>query len=110
MKSVLRFLWFLLFLLVVLAGFIFTIRNPEPIALWLGLQFGPRPLSVWLLGAFIGGGLIGLSLGLGIWRGLKTRLVLRQQRQRIEQQDKQLAQLRERVKQLEEKPITGDKA
>jgi uncharacterized integral membrane protein len=110
MKSVIRFLWFLLFLLVVLAGFVFTMRNPEPVALWLGLQFSPRPLSVWLLAAFIFGGLIGLSLGLGIWRGLKARLALRQQRQRLEQQEQLIAQLRERVKQLEEKPLIGSDA
>jgi uncharacterized integral membrane protein len=110
MKSVLRFLWFLLFLLVVLAGFIFTVHNADAVPLWLGLQFDPKPLSVWLLTAFIGGGLIGLSLGLGIWRGLKTRLTLRQQRQRLDQQDKLIAQLRERVKQLEEKPIKGGEA
>lgn len=110
MKSVIRFLWFLLFLLLVLAGFLFTIRNPEPISLWLGVQFDPKPLSIWMLAAFISGGLLGLSLGLGIWRGLKTRLVLRQQRQRIEQQEQTLAELRQRLRQLEEKTITGEQA
>jgi putative membrane protein len=107
MKSVIRFLWFLLFLLLALAGFIFTIRNPEPVSLWLGVQLAARPLSLWLLVSFIVGGLIGLSLGLGIWRGLKTRLALRQQRQRIEQQDLQLQELRHKLKLLEEQAITG---
>jgi Protein of unknown function (DUF1049). len=110
MKSVIRFLWFLLFLLVGLAGFLFTIRNPEPIALWLGVQFDPKPLSIWVLSAFIIGGLIGLALGLGIWRGLKTRLTLRQQRQRLEQQDKELNELRQRLRRLEESSVPGESA
>ncbi|MDR2213558.1 MAG: LapA family protein [Pseudomonadales bacterium] len=107
MKYITQLLLFLVFLLVVLAGYLFTQRNPEPVALWVGLQLEARPLSVWILGAFISGGVIGLALGLGIWRGLKTRYTLRQQRQRIEQLEQQSKQLRERLHQLEDKPLGG---
>jgi putative membrane protein len=101
MKRFARFLLFLLFILVVLAGFLFTIRNPEPVALWLGVAFAPRPLSVWLIAAFIAGGLAGLAIGAGLVHRLKLRLLLRQQRLRLEQQDRELAQLRARLATLE---------
>lgn len=94
MKSFARFLLFLLFVLVVLAGFLFTIRNPSPVGLWLGIEFAPRPVSVWLLGSFILGTLVGLFLGFGLWGRLRTGLTLRQQRQQIERQERELAQLR----------------
>ncbi|MDR0781761.1 MAG: LapA family protein [Pseudomonadales bacterium] len=107
MKSTLRLVWFLLFLLVIFAGFLFTDHNRDPVTLWLGLPLDPRPLSVWVLGAFVGGGFIGVSLGLGLWRGLKTRLALRQQQQRIDEQEQLIAQLRERLAPLEEKSLVS---
>ncbi|HWK55053.1 MAG TPA: lipopolysaccharide assembly protein LapA domain-containing protein [Hyphomicrobiales bacterium] len=94
MKSFARFLLFLLFVLVVLAGFLFTIRNSTPVSLWLGVDFAPRPVSIWLLGGFILGTGVGLFLGFGLWGRLRTGLTLRQQRQQLERQEHELAQLR----------------
>jgi uncharacterized integral membrane protein len=51
----------------------FTFFNTQQIALSFGfVVFAPQPLALWVLSAFISGGLVGLALGAGIfrrWRG-----------------------------------------
>jgi len=97
MKSFFRFLFFLILILTVLAGFLFTIRNPEPVKLWLGIDLEPRPLSVWLIGAFIMGGLAGAILAAGLWRRFRNRLIIRQLNQTISQQSLEISQLKVRL-------------
>jgi uncharacterized integral membrane protein len=97
MKSIARFLLFLVLILVVLSGFIFTINNTVEVPLWLGVGFAPRPLGVWILLAFTAGGLAGLLLGLGLWRRVQSRLQLRQLRLRLQQTEAELARLKQQA-------------
>lgn len=97
MKSLSRFLLFLFLVLVVLAGFIFTLKNSNPVALWLLVDFSPRPLSLWVIAAFLAGGFSGLLLGLGLWRNMRNRLRLHH----LEAGMKKLQDENARLKQLQ---------
>lgn len=98
MKSIARFLLFILLVVVVLSGFVFTARNTIEVPLWLGLGFAPRPLGLWLVLAFCAGGVLGLLLGMGLWRRVRARLELRQLRARLQQCERELAVLKQQSK------------
>src|SRR3989338_3969993 len=76
MKSISRFLLLVVLVLAVLAGFIFIINNDEQTALWLVIELPPRAIGLWVLAAFIAGGLVGMLLGYGFWSKLKIRMQL----------------------------------
>lgn len=95
MKSIFRFLLFLVLVLVVLSGFIFTLHNTASTALWLGTDLTPRPLALWILLAFGTGGMVGLALGLGLWRRLLKQVQVRQLRVKLQQAEKELAALKQ---------------
>lgn len=95
MKSLVRFLLFLFFILLVVAGFLFTINNTAPVELWFGHDFAARPLGVWMLFAFAAGALLGLGLGAGIWRHLRYRARLYRLQQRLAGAERELLQARQ---------------
>ena len=65
-------------LLVFVAAITFLYFNTEPVGIIFGsLSFAPLPVSVWIIGAFVWGGLLGLILGLGVLRQLKSRAEIR---------------------------------
>jgi len=94
MKSFVRFLKFLLLMLLVLAGFIFAAKNTSSVGLWLLTEHEPRPVSVWLLLAFGSGGVVGLLLGYGMWRRVRLGWQLRQLQRQLQQARNELAELR----------------
>ena len=56
----------------------FTFYNSVPVTIGIGSwQFQPQPVSVWIIGAFVSGGLLGLLLGLGLFRNVKSRVEIR---------------------------------
>ena len=67
------------FLLLVFAVSVtFTFYNSVPVTIGIGSwQFQPQPVSVWIIGAFVSGGLLGLLLGLGLFRNVKSRVEIR---------------------------------
>jgi len=67
------------FLLLVFAVSVtFTYYNSTPVTIGIGTwQLQPLPVSVWIIGAFVSGGLLGLLLGLGLFRNLKSRVEIR---------------------------------
>jgi hypothetical protein len=85
---------------VLLAGFVFTLNNTLAVPLWLGANFAPKPLSIWMLLAFSAGGLLGLVLdsllGFG---GVRQRFVhvreTRLLRARVQQLEQELATLKQ---------------
>jgi len=83
MKSVSRFLMLLLFILALFAGLIFSGHNQTRVGLWLGTEFPAQPLSLWVITAFISGGLVGLLLGLGLWRSRASRKQIKQLQQKL---------------------------
>ena len=91
MKSFIGFLKFLLLAVCVLAGFIFAARNAQPVALWLLADFAPRPLGMWLLLAFAAGALLGLLLGIGLFRKLRLTWQLRQVQGQLQRCRQELA-------------------
>ena len=97
MKSFSRFLFYLLLILLAWAAFLFTMRNLDPVEVWLGITFAPYPLSIWLVGAYIAGGLTGLLLGAGLWGRFKTRLMVRQLNQTISQQSLEISKLQNQL-------------
>ncbi len=74
MKRILRFITSLIVLLFVLAGFVFTSNNSVEVPLWIGVELAPQRLAVWVLLAFIWGGALGLILGYGFFRRIKTKI------------------------------------
>lgn len=62
----------------------FSYFNTIPVGIAFGnWQLSPQPVSVWIIGAFVAGGSIGLLLGLGIFRQLKSRTEIRRLRKQL---------------------------
>ncbi len=62
----------------------FSYFNTAPVSIVFGnWQLSPQPVSVWIIGAFVAGGSIGLLLGLGIFRQLKSRTEIRRLRKQL---------------------------
>jgi lipopolysaccharide assembly protein A len=78
MSKITRFIAGLFFLLVVLAGFIFTSNNSVMVPLWIGIELSPQSLAVWVLLAFAWGGVLGLLLGYGLFRRIKAQFKINQ--------------------------------
>ena len=85
----------LFLLLVFIASITFTYFNTAEIGLSFGsIVFSPRPVSVWIVGAFVCGGLLGLLMGLGIFRQLRMRAELRRLRRDLEKSEAEVNKLR----------------
>jgi len=92
MNRFVRFLIWLLLLLVFLASVIFSFFNTAPVPLSLGYTtLAPQPLSVWVIGAFVLGGLIGVLLGAGLFRHLRSRLEIKRLQKRVTELEQQLS-------------------
>ena len=76
MVKLIRFIAGLFFLLIVLAGFVFTSNNSMVVPLWIGIDLAPQSLAVWIILAITVGGIIGLLLGYGLFRRIKMQLKL----------------------------------
>lgn len=83
MSKITRFIAGLFFLLVVLAGFIFTSNNSVMVPLWIGIELSPQSLAVWVLLAFAWGGVLGLLLGYGLFRRIKAQIKIKQLEARL---------------------------
>ena len=90
MKSVSRFLVLLLFIIALFAGLVFSGHNQTQVALWLGTELPARPISLWVITAFISGGLLGLLLGLGLWRSRASRKQLKLMQKKLLQAENEL--------------------
>lgn len=64
----------LFLILVFIVSITFTYFNSTPIIIRFGnWQFTELPVSVWIIGAFVSGGLLGLLLGLRFFSGLRSK-------------------------------------
>ncbi|MFC6669598.1 LapA family protein [Marinobacterium aestuariivivens] len=80
-------------LLILLVGILFTIHNTDKVAIDLiFVQLPQASLSLWLIAAFVCGGILGVLLSSFAILGLKTRL--RSARRRSVQAHRELDQLR----------------
>ena len=91
----------LLFVLVTLAACIFYFNNTSEVGLWLLTDFSPRPVGIWVIAAFISGGLAGLLCGFGLWRKLRLRLQILHLQGQLEQSNKEVDALRQKLKAMQ---------
>lgn len=95
MRKIRSLLSGLFIILVFAASVAFTYFNSEPISISVGAwQFPSQPISVWIMGAFVLGGLIGLLFGLGIFKNLKLRVKNRHLNRQLDKAKKQVLLLR----------------
>lgn len=72
-------------ILVFAASITFSYFNPLPVTIIFGnWEFSPLPVSVWIIGAFVCGGLIGLLLGLGLFRNIRSRTENKRLKKKLE--------------------------
>ena len=91
MKALGRTLSGLFLLLVFIASIVFSYSNSEPTALYIGDMALPAlPLSAWVIGAFVLGGVMGLLLGLRIFKHLALRLELGRVRKQLSKAEAEL--------------------
>jgi uncharacterized integral membrane protein len=79
------------FLLLLVVGFIFALRNSSPVGIWLGTEFAPRPLSFWLLGFLLTGIVLGLLVSSGVLRALEISRL----RRKVRAQELEIAGLKQ---------------
>jgi len=81
--------------LVFIASITFSYFNTSPVAIsFANWQFPAQPVSVWIIGAFVFGGLLGLVLGLGLFRNLKSRVEIRRLKKLLNQARQEVEDLR----------------
>jgi lipopolysaccharide assembly protein A len=82
-------------LLVFAASVTFTYYNSTPVIIGIGSwQLQAMPVSVWIVGAFVSGGLLGLVLGLGLFRNLKSRVEIRRLNKALRDAQEEVSNLR----------------
>ncbi|MDP1930117.1 MAG: lipopolysaccharide assembly protein LapA domain-containing protein [Gammaproteobacteria bacterium] len=90
MHRLLRICSWIFLLLIFLVGILFSFFNTESVSLSFGfVVMQPQPLSVWVITAFALGGLIGLMLGAGIFKGVRSRIEIQRLLQRVESLEKE---------------------
>lgn len=95
MQKLIRFCAWLFLLLVFLASVIFSFFNSTAVPLSFGFfMLSPQPLSLWVISAFALGGVIGLSLGIGLFRSLRARLEVKRLRTRLDAAEQEIAALK----------------
>lgn len=81
--------------LVFIVSITFSYFNTTPVAItFANWQFPAQPVSVWIIGAFVCGGLLGLLFGIGLVRNLKARAEIRRLSKQLEQAQREAARLR----------------
>lgn len=81
--------------LVFIASITFSYFNTAPVAIsFANWQFQAQPVSVWIIGAFVFGGLLGLFLGLGLFRNFKSRAELRRMKKQLDRARQEVEELR----------------
>ena len=83
MKGFFRFITFLVFVGIILLGFLFAVNNTTEVVLWVGIDLPPFSVGVLVIIVFIAGGLLGLLLGIGIFRQMKHLLQIRKLRSEL---------------------------
>ena len=90
MKKLSRLIFALILFVVFTVSIIFVRFNSEPTVIFIGkFEIWELPLSVLVIGVFVAGSLLGLVLGLRIFRAMKDKaeiLILRGRLKKIEGQ------------------------
>lgn len=94
MRKLIRYLGYIIFLLLVLAGFVFASKNTSEVPLWIGIQLAPQSLAVWVLLAFAWGGVVGLLIGFGLFRRIRANYRIHQLEARLKKLEKETSRSR----------------
>lgn len=95
MRKLANLLSGLFLVLVFLAAITFSYFNTTPVGLTFGnWEFSARPVSVWVIGAFVIGGALGLVLGIGIFRSLRTTVEMRRLKKELSEAKQEVRKLR----------------
>jgi len=95
MRKLANILSGLILILVFLAAIIFAYYNTEAVGLTYGnWEISARPLSVWIIGAFVCGGAIGFFIGLGIFRSLRSAAESRRLKKELAMAKQEVRKLR----------------
>ena len=95
MRKLTNLLSGLFLVLVFLAAITFSYYNTAPVALLFGnWQSLPRPVSVWIIGAFVTGGSLGLLLGLGFFRRHQKNANSRRLKKELDEAKQEVRKLR----------------
>lgn len=93
MHKLLRIIAWTCLFIVFIASIIFSYANTQSVSLSFGFTtLAPQPLALWVISAFVLGAICGLLLGLGLWRGVRTRLEMRRLRARLDKAEQALQQ------------------
>lgn len=94
MKKLLNLLSGLFLILVFIASITFTYFNATPVVISFGtFEFAELPVSVWIIGAFVCGGMIGLILGLRFFQGLKSKTDIKRLGKKLRNAEQELERL-----------------
>lgn len=95
MHKIINLLSGLFLILVFTASITFSYFNTTPVSISIGAwNFPAQPVSIWIIGAFVVGGAIGLLLGLGFFRNLKARSEIKKLNKQLADAKQEVAQLR----------------
>lgn len=85
-----------LFLIVVfIMSIVFSYFNSTPVTIRFGTwEIADLAVSIWIIGAFVCGGSLGLILGLRFFKGIKTKNEVRQLNKKLAQAKTEIQQLR----------------
>lgn len=85
----------LFLMLVFITSITFSYFNSTPVVIKFGtFEFLELPISVWIIGAFVSGGLLGLLLGLRFFSGLKSKAEIKRLNKQLAIAEQELQQLR----------------
>ena len=95
MQRLVRFLAWLFLLLVFSASIAFSFFNTTAVALSFGFfELPEQPVALWVIGAFVLGGLCGLMLGSGFMRNIKARYQFNRLQKKLTLSEKEVARLK----------------
>ena len=95
MKKLSRLIFALILFVVFTVSIIFVRFNSEPTVIFIGnFEIWELPLSVLVIGVFVAGSLLGLVLGLRIFRAMKDKAEISILRGRLKKIEGQLASLK----------------
>ena len=95
MRKINNLLSALFLILVFTASITFSYLNTTLVEISIGaLELPPQPVSAWIIGSFVSGGIIGLLLGLGLFKNLKSKSEIRRLIKQLDDAGEEISQLR----------------
>ncbi|MGJ8689472.1 MAG: lipopolysaccharide assembly protein LapA domain-containing protein [Gammaproteobacteria bacterium] len=97
MDKLTRILVWCFIFIVFVVSIVFSFSNTQTIALSFGITtLAPQPLAVWVIASFAIGGVLGLLLGIGLVKNLRTKLEIKRLRNQVNKLEQTLAHEREK--------------